>query len=204
MVMIPFMNLYIKSKKQLPYEKINIGILMSLFIIVLLCTPILDFGKSVGESVACFALGFFVLSSETIQERLVQYRGLLGGAFFVAMIVRIWLYNTGNLSVLWGEIEYRIYLWMGILFLLGFTRKYFNNTNKTLTYLNHSSFSLYYIHQTILICIGFYALKYVSNSWVQMLIIMLGTFVGSLLFYEVCRRFKITSYLFGIKWKNTK
>jgi hypothetical protein len=46
---------YLKLKKKIPYEKLNIVILILLFIIVLLCTPILETGKSVGEALACFA-----------------------------------------------------------------------------------------------------------------------------------------------------
>ena len=199
-IMIPLMSLYIKSKKKLPYKKFNIIVLMSLFIIVLVCTPILEIGKSIGEALACFALGFYVLSNDIVQDKLVKYRWLLGGAFLGTMLLRIWLFNIGDLSGIWCDIVYRIYSWMGILFLLGFTKKYFNMTNKTLTYLSQSSFSLYYFHQTILVIIAFFTIKIVDNVWIQMLIIMMGTFVISVILYEICRRFKTTSFLFGIKY----
>lgn len=198
LVLLPFMNHYMKSKK-LPVEKANIVVLILLFIIVLVCTPILDFGKSVGESLACFALGFYVLSNDKVQEKLQKNRLLLAVLFGCLMAVRVLLWNRGVINGLFADIQYRIYLWIGILFFIGFAKTYWNKTNKVLIYFSNASFSLFFFHQSILIVIGYYVIKALHTTWLQFLIIMTGTFILSLGCYEVCRRFRILSYLFGIK-----
>ncbi|NLK96338.1 MAG: acyltransferase family protein [Clostridiales bacterium] len=199
LITIPFMTKYIKSKRKLPYEKINIVILMLLFIIVLVCTPILQIGKSVGEALACFALGFFILSNEKIQDRLEKNKWVLGGLFLFFMVILVILWNLGLDKGLLFDIEYRAYLWSGILFFLGFGQAYLNRKNKVLTYLSKASFSLYYFHQTILIIIGYYVLKLTNVTLIQFVLIMVGSFIFSLGCYELFRRNKVTAYLFGIK-----
>ena len=50
--------------------------LFLLFLVVLVCTPILDIGKSVGEAMACFAIGFFIFSSAgNTSEKGMDFRG---------------------------------------------------------------------------------------------------------------------------------
>ena len=61
-------------------------------------------------------------------------------------------------------------------------------------------YPLYYFHQTILVLLGYFVLKNVSIPSVQYIIICAGTFVLSLLCYEMFRRNKITAKLFGIKY----
>lgn len=201
LISIPFMTKYIKSKRKLPYEKINIVILILLFIVVLVCTPILEIGKSVGEALACFVLGFFILSNEKIQDRLEKNKWFLGGLFLLFMIIQAIIWNLGLDKGILFDIEYRIYLWIGILFFIGFGQTYLNGKNKVLSYLSKASFSLYYFHQTILVIIGYYVLKLSYATWIQFLIIMIGAFLISIGCYELFRRNKVTAYLFGIKYK---
>ena len=101
-------------------------------------------------------------------------------------------------GMIW-DIEYRLYLWSGILFLLGLAKRYFNKTNRLMSYLSVAAFPLYYFHQTILVVLGYFVLKKVDVMWIQYVSICVGTFILSLLCYELCRRNRITAKLFGIK-----
>ena len=140
LIMIPFMTRYIKSKVKLPYEKINIVILALLFIVILVCTPILEIEKSLGEALACFALGFFILSNNKIQDRLEKNKWLLGGLVLSFSVIHVVLWNLGMDKGLLFDIEYRIYLRIGILFFIGFGQAHLNKRNKVLSYLSKASF----------------------------------------------------------------
>lgn len=122
------------------------------------------------------------------------------------MVIRVYMWQLGNDNGLLFDIEYRMYLWCGILFFLIFGQAYLNKRNKIYSYFAKASFSLYYFHQSILIIIGYYITEKVNNSLIQFLLIMVGTFILTLLCYEVFRRNKITAYLFGVKYyrKNVK
>lgn len=201
--MLPIMNKYLRLSRKLPYEKINIAMLIFLFIVILVCTPILNIGKSIGESLACFLLGFFILSNEKIQDKLLEYKWYILSLFLIFMVIYIYMWQSGNDSGILFDIEYSIYLWCGILFFLTFGQIYLNKKSEISSYLSKASFSLYYFHQSILIVIGYYVIDKVNNSLIQFLLIMLGTFILSLLCYEIFRRNKITSYLFGIKYRKS-
>lgn len=201
MLLLPFMNKYIHAEHQLKYEKMNVSFLLSLFLVVLLCTPILEIGKSVGEALACFAIGFFILSSDVVQERLSKNVWLLGGLFALLLAVRLWMWFNGYQSGLLFDIQYRMYLWTAILFFLAIGQRCLNASNRVLKYLSQASFALYYFHQSILVMLGYWVLKNVENRGVQFILIMFGSFIFSLLCYEIVRRNRVTSYLFGVKRK---
>lgn len=199
MVLLPFMKKFVQENMQYKFDKMNYAGLFCLFIVVLLCTPILEIGKSVGEALACFAIGFFILSNEVLQEKLQKKVRLSGVLTFIFLAIRLFMWKSGNAQGLIWDIEHRIYLWSAILFALGLGKRFFDATNKVMTYLSKAAFPLYFFHQTILVVLAYYVLKYVELMWMQYVVICVGTFIISILCYEVFRRNKITAGLFGIK-----
>jgi hypothetical protein len=200
MLMLPFMKKYSNSNKKIDGSKVRMVYLLPLFILILICTPILEIGgKSLGESFACFAIGFFLLSNEEVQERVEKNSLMLTLLFITALLVRIILQSSDlGYGLIW-DIEQRMVTWFGILAILSLGKKYLNKSNAVTTYFSKAAFPLYYFHQSILVVLGYFALKYVNNVWMQFSIIMMGSFIISIICYEVFRRFKVSSYLFGIK-----
>ena len=200
MIMLPFMNKYSQSSKKINGSKVLMVHLLPIFIVILICTPILEIGgKSLGESLACFAIGFFLLSDELIQEKLEKNSFLLMMLFLFAILVRIILqYNDFGNGLIW-DIEQRMVTWVGILAILGTGKKYLNKSNTVTRYFSKAAFPLYYFHQSVLVVLGYFVLKYTSIVWIQFSIIMIGSFIITIMCYEVFRRFKISSFLFGIK-----
>ena len=200
MLMLPFMNKYSKSSKKIDGSKVVMVHLIPIFIVILMCTPILEIGgKSLGESLACFAIGFFLLSNEWVQERLEKNSFLLTILFLFVILVRIILQNNelGN-GLIW-DIEQRMVTWFGILAILGTGQKYLNKSNTVTRYFSKAAFPLYYFHQSVLVVLGYFVLKYTNIVWIQFSVIMIGSFIITIMCYEVFRRFKISSFLFGIK-----
>jgi peptidoglycan/LPS O-acetylase OafA/YrhL len=114
-------------------------------------------------------------------------------------MVRIILQSNELASGLIWDIEQRMVTWFGILAILSIGKKYLNKSNAVTTYLSKAAFPLYYFHQSVLVALGYFVLRYVNIVWMQFSIIMIGSFIISIMCYEVFRRFKVSSFLFGIK-----
>ncbi|HWP42334.1 MAG TPA: acyltransferase, partial [Blastocatellia bacterium] len=59
----------------------------------------------------------------------------------------------------------------------------------------------YIIHQTVLIMIGFYVIKWEAGVMVKYLTISLATFFITLAIYDLIRRTNLTRVLFGMRLK---
>jgi hypothetical protein len=79
-----------------------------------------------------------------------------------------------------------------------FSRK-FNFNYKALTELNRSILPVYIVHQSIIVVVGFYIIKYVANGFLEFILIVLATIIGSMLAYYFINKFKATRFLFGLK-----
>ena len=194
---IPMIALFQKRNKPIDRKKIKVWQLFPLFLAILIMTPILDFagGKSIGEAFTLFIIAFFLLSLDEVQE-LLEKNWILLLCLFAGISL---IYMTVDMCGLVWDIANRIVKWFGILAFLGVWRKFFNKTNPIMQYLSKAAFPLYYFHQSILVVLAYFVLKTKLNVPFQYLSIMLGTFLFSILCYEICRRFKITKLLFGIK-----
>ncbi len=205
MIMLPLMNSYNKQDKKINPHKITIVKLIPLFLVIAALTPFLEIGgKSIGKSLACFAIGYFLLSDEVVHERLAKYVFPLAFVFVSSLILGLVLKHMHQNSNLIFKIAYRLSVWFGILTMIGGFKKYFNFQNKITRYLSSATFSLYYFHQSVLVVLGYFILKSVSNVFLQIPCIILGSFIISLACYEISRRFKLTAFLFGIKYKSNK
>ncbi|PRR83578.1 acyltransferase family protein [Clostridium vincentii] len=202
MISLPIMLWYNKSDKKFNGSKITMPILLPMFIIILLMTPIVEVGgKSVGEFLACFLIGFFILSLDDVQDKLMKYRIPLSILWIVFMALRSYLYfNNGGHGLVW-DIEQRMLTWIGILAIMGFGKRYLNFNNKFTQYFSPAAFPIYLFHQTVLVVIAFYVLKVTNIIPLQFGLIVVMTFVITLLCYEISRRFSVTCFMFGVKKK---
>lgn len=200
MIMLPIMTYYNKKRK-IDGSKIGLHHILPLFLVIVIMTPLLEIGgKSVGEALACFAIGFFLLSIDEVQA-LLERKSLLLGCLFICILCihSLLIKNELQDGIVW-DIEYRIVVWFGIIALIGIGRKFLNKSNAISRYLSNAAFSLYYFHQSILVIVGYIVLKLTDLVIVQFLMIMTLSFIGSLLCYEICRRFRLTCVLFGTKY----
>lgn len=198
---LPIITIYKKSSKKINVEKLSVLKILPMFLIFLLMTPILDIsGKSVGEFFALFMLGYFILSEDTIQERLEKSRWYLFSCFLILtvtnMLIRhVWYSSNGTAY----DIFIRLLSWIGILSFIGMGKHYLNLHNKATDYFSKASFPIYIFHQGYVVMIGYYALKCTSSIVAQVIIIIIGSFIATMLTYEVFKRISITRFLFGIK-----
>ena len=111
--------------------------------------------------------------------------------------------KNDDLAFFVEEIIIRIDAFSLISCIGGYAKHYLNHSNKFLVYANEAVYPFYILHQTILLIIGFYIVN-LSWAWeIKLLILMIGTFLGSLLIYHfLIRPFNLMRVLFGVKWKN--
>jgi hypothetical protein len=200
MLALPIMLWYVKQKKKINVSKITLPKLLPLFVIISLMNPILNFsGKSIGEALACFMIGFFLLSNDEVQDELKKYRLPLGLFWVLLMIIRVILYMTDYKNEIVWNVEYVLLTWIGILAILGLGKRYLNFENKFTRYFSPAAFPLYYFHQSVLVIVAFFTLKLTDIIPLQLTVILSLSFGVTLLCYEIFRRFRVTCFLFGIK-----
>lgn len=198
---IPFILILRKLKLKHDVGKLPVFFLLFLFILPLLGTLVLNIsGKSLGEYFAYFMLGYILLSNEDVQQKLEKRRLLLLviGLIGAAAIVFMW-YGILHISGLAYDIFLRLYGWSMILALLGAGRKYLNIKNSFTNYMSHASFSVYLFHQTWIVMSAYYVFQLTDNAYIQMVIILPSSVLLTFVSYEICRRIKITRFLFAIK-----
>lgn len=71
--------------------------------------------------------------------------------------------------------------------------------NKFTKYFVPSVFPIYIFHQSIIVIIGFVVVSNTSEPVMQYFIIMIASFILTIMIYEMFRRLAITRLLFGIK-----
>jgi glucans biosynthesis protein C len=95
---------------------------------------------------------------------------------------------TGNLYELYTE---ALMPWICIVALLGYGRRYLSKGGRVLKYAAAASYPVYLLHQTVIIALGFVVLKASWGTGWSFTCIMIGSFAGSLLGYEIIRRFNV-------------
>jgi len=89
--------------------------------------------------------------------------------------------------------------WCWLIALIGIGSRLFNLTNRVLRYTTDAVLPVYIVHQTIIIALGFYIVKWDTSIVPKYFLVGVATLVLSLAVYEIVRRTSVTRFLFGIK-----
>lgn len=190
--------------KLLPYEKIrcktekmNIAIIILLFVPVWLFYYIGNFGGfSLGKDFILYLLGYYVFSNDLVIQEIIKWKKLILMSFCILQLgLSIAYYQFSY----YGDLGVNVVGWLGVLSFLIIGKEHFNKKTKITDYLSKASFPVYILHQTILVISGYYVLLSMDNIVMQVLIIMAGSFLLTFLCYEIIRRTPYLRKLFGIK-----
>ena len=192
----------LKDRIDLSKRDLSFPILILLGLIPVIAFPILGSGteKSIGTYVALFLLGYYVLSNDNVMEKLEKNKIILCVLTVILTVIYLLAMTFPN-SIFISLSHYYVvfYGWIWILLLLVIGKLFLNKTNNILQYLSESSFTIYIFHESILIAFAFYILQITSNIYLQMILILILTVTFSIGAYVICKQFKITKFLFGIK-----
>jgi glucan biosynthesis protein C len=90
--------------------------------------------------------------------------------------------------------------WCGVLAVLGFGRKHLDVSTPFLKYANEGVLPFYILHQTVLLCVGYFVVQWALPSLVRWVVILLASFAVIMVVYEfLVRRFNLLRLLFGMK-----
>jgi glucan biosynthesis protein C len=91
-------------------------------------------------------------------------------------------------------------LWAWIITILGYGAVYLNRPSKYLVYANRAVYPFYILHQTITVVLAYFLYQSDLDLLVKGSILVLGTFGGAFLIYELLiRRIRLIQPLFGVK-----
>jgi glucan biosynthesis protein C len=90
--------------------------------------------------------------------------------------------------------------WCLVLAILGFARRHLNFATARLKYANEAVLPFYILHQTVLLCVGYFVVQWAIPDLLKWVIILLVSFPIIMLLYEfLVRRFNLMRFLFGMK-----
>lgn len=154
-----------------------------------------------------FAYGF-LLSSNPVFKRMINRDGpvfiilaLLGALVFLILAV------TGLLPAFGYTPAFMLSMvlngfnsWFWVLSILYIGQRYLNRRSEVLNYANRAAFPFYVLHQTVIVVLAYYIIKWPVIIPVQFAAICAVSFIGTLLIYDlVVKRMGITRFLFGMK-----
>ena len=142
---------------------------------------------------ACLTLGIIGLTAEGVFIYVLNYNyaNMLrpGGEPFSLTYV---LFNTAM----------SIASWSWIVFILSLGAKYLNVKSKLVTYGNEAVLPFYIFHQTIILCVGWFVIRWNMGILPKYLIIAVASFALIMVLYELLvRRFNVVRFFFGMRPK---
>ncbi len=107
-----------------------------------------------------------------------------------------------SLVCVFFHIVWTITSWSAVVFVLYIGARYLNTNNKFLVYANEAVLPFYLFHQTIILCVGWYVIRWDMGIPIKLLIIAVVSFPLIMILYELfVRRFNTIRFFFGMRPK---
>lgn len=168
-------------------ENVNLLILWSISVIVAIGNLILNIGgKSIGMYSLLFMAGYYIFYDKAMIEKLKKYRWLHMFIFCIANVMNVYLFIwCDKPDKLQNIIAMYVALWFGILAILGFASKNFNQSNRLTKFLSRRSFDFYIVHYMWLIILQFYFERLTDNVFGLLIGPIILTYVLSFVTVEI-------------------
>jgi peptidoglycan/LPS O-acetylase OafA/YrhL len=155
-----------------------------------------------------FLYGFIVMTHTELQKRIQQVRwiSLAAGVLSFLALFALWA-KKGDPA--FGSTRYvqvfgifGMSSWCWLLAFFGFGMKHLNFKTRFMTYANEAVLPFYNLHQTILLCLGYFVVRWAIPDLLKYVLISTSSFALIILLYEyLVRRIDILRALFGMKPK---
>ena len=115
------------------------------------------------------------------------YDPFSGGAYFSLLYV---LY----------QISWSIMSWGAVVFVLNIGARHLNRSSKILAYGNEAVLPFYLFHQTVILCVGWFLIRWDMGILLKLLIVVVICFPLTMILYEgLVRHFNVMRFLFGMR-----
>ena len=157
-----------------------------------------------------FSFGYMLAKSPAIWQTIIHYRKtwLILAIFNYLLIVirhnRALGFDVGYDDASLATQVIIQYIWctnkvFWLLTIIGFAGAYLNKKHPLLTYMNQAILPWYILHQTLIIVFAAWLAKWQLGAVAEPLLLVLMTFTGCFIGYEVIKRFTLTRFIFGLK-----
>ncbi len=169
--------------------------------------------------IAIFIYGFFLFSDERFKETIEKYGKT---SLILAVVFSLILFKIG-----WKEIGFLatkqrysfdfivkkyifeslrgINIWFWTLAVLYLGKRFMSFNNKVLQYFNGTVLPFFILHQTVIVGVGFYVIKWNISALAKFFFIDIFSLILIFLIYEVfIKRIGIMRFLFGMRLRERK
>jgi hypothetical protein len=151
--------------------------------------------------------GFIIVSSNRLQQQIMNQRWislLLGVGLSTAYLFQ--LFSPSRLAFPAGVTDWIYTLlsftsaWSWLFVILGFSIKYLAFDRPLLRSANEGVMPFYILHQTVLLCIGYFVMTWAINDAAKWVIVFISSFIVIVTLYMLfIRKFEVLRFLFGMK-----
>jgi peptidoglycan/LPS O-acetylase OafA/YrhL len=163
-----------------------------------------------GWSVVIYPLfylaGFVILSNGRLQEQLVGRRWVHLGAGMSLSAAHLFVEFQTAIPSLLAVAERLVYVltclavWSWLLAILGFGMRHLNRDTPLRRYASEAALPFYILHQTVLLALAFFVVRWAIPDALKFGVVLSGTFVTVMALYECgVRRSNLLRFLFGMK-----
>nr|WP_315052965.1 acyltransferase family protein [uncultured Brevundimonas sp.] len=154
-------------------------------------------------SLAAFVFGFASVTRDGVWREMERFRWISLGLAAVALPIMMAQVAHPGGGAFWGmprAVVYGVDQWAVITAVLGFGSRHLRNRRSpVLTYLTEATFPLYLAHQTVLVAAVWIVRPAGLPAGLEALLLVLSTFIGSLVVYEAVKRVGWARPWWGLK-----
>jgi glucan biosynthesis protein C len=182
-------------------EKTNLLILIGLFVPIYLSSQYLYIAYTFRFLLftLSFVLGFYVFSSDKVQDILAKYSAHLLIAGLILGAVQTYIYWGQSFQLIVNEFVVVLFSWIMVLAMLGIFKRRFDQQNRMWTFLNKYSYSFYIFHYLPLTVGGYYIDQWVHAGMIKYLLLFIWTFAASMVMHHIIMILPVVPQLLGMK-----
>jgi glucan biosynthesis protein C len=127
-------------------------------------------------------------------------RLIAGSVVFLLVIVALFEHGIIAHGSAVDAFVANIFTWVCLMAFLGLGRRYLSFENSLLRWARDASYPVYVLHQTIIVCAGYFVIQQPWAPWTKYWLVLAVTLVGCVMLYEICvRRLAVMRFAFGMK-----
>ena len=163
-------------------------------------------GGSILTHTTFFLSGFLIISHVGLQNNIQHFRrfSLSLAMFLLLIIFSLFLVfgesSPGTLTYTLGRALWGFWSWTWVLAILGFGMKHLNFNKPILPYANEAVLPFYILHQPMLLCVGYFVVRWAVSAVLKFIIIDTISFIIIMILYKtIVRKSILFRFLFGMK-----
>ncbi|MBR9825065.1 MAG: acyltransferase [Alphaproteobacteria bacterium] len=162
------------------------------------------------QSMTMVLLGYFMAKNEGVWRAIDRLLPITGAITLALFAFLLWCYvdwdrTAASETLVWiARIGRIVFAWTIILSLVGLARIFLTGDGPLRRYLTEAIFPYYILHQTITVVAGYWLTGFGFSVWTEFALLVVITFGGCALGFEIIRRIPVLRPVMGLKWRASK